>query len=56
MPPLPPPMHPKVKPIVNTVAVEMGSVDACPSPLKHPQTDLLTLYGDGGPTPCCHWW
>ena len=33
----------KAKPIVNTVAVEMGSIDACSSPSKHPWTDLLAL-------------
>ena len=37
------PLPPRAKPIVTTFAVEMGSVDACPSPSKHPQTDLLAL-------------
>ena len=43
MPLPPPPMHQRAKPIVITFAVEMGSVDACPSPSKHLQTDLLAL-------------
>ena len=31
----------KANPIINTVAVEMGSIDACLSPSKCPWTDLL---------------
>ena len=43
MPSPPPPICLKAKPTVNTVAIEMGSVDAHLSPSKHPQTDLLAL-------------
>ena len=41
--PPPPPMHLEAKPTLNTVAVEMGSVDGHPSPSKHPWTALLAL-------------